>query len=310
MNKNKINKILLIYILFIPLISFNKGNKEKRRKDGGYSNFNQQQGPTNKQITNQYTQKQPSQQINQPIAYQQNIPLNQQIQSPQINNQQTIPVQAKPLYSYNTNTTYDMTNNIETKNGNSLTIVQTLDPKKAAILIAEIYALKQNYEILLEATRHSIVNNFTSVGIDNNHKLRINQKPIRYNYRTRLNDNTFNPKTQIISPNGGYFQAPAPAEIAINPYTGLPVTFQDLVILKELRRLYLNEVMNLLFILSDIEATKFNVQQIYQFAPQKVTSLKTPSTESGYNFNLIRPLWRMPISYITSAHTKTSLNIK
>ncbi len=312
MKKNIINKILLTYILFIPLISFNSNQKRGHGKQkSGYNGDNHArsvplQTTFNQQLPNQYIQ-QTGQNINQPIANQQYISANQQqITTSQINNQQPITAQniSRPLYEYNASTTFDMTKQVETVNGNNLTITKTLDPIKAAILIREIDTLKRNYDMFSEAVQHYVIKYFNLRPPESNIRL-------RYNYSIQLDKSIFDPTKQLINLNNNtYYDAPAPSGTAINPYTGLPVTLQDLVILKEIRRLYINEVHSLLFILANMEANSWNVKQIYQnINPLQIAQLKGKASMLAYDFNVVRALWAFAVVYIGNGEYKTSLNI-
>jgi hypothetical protein len=207
---------------------------------------------------------------------------------------QTINYQQMPLMGRPSDETMRIASHQISTDGRSMTIVEELNPIKAAKLVADIATLKENFKIistiLYETVHKSIL---------------MNPKPTsKFTYR--LDERAFDPTKEILNPNGGFINGVVPQAVAINPYNGKPVTLNDLRHLQETRKLYLNIIQLMLLILGDIVTNEWNVKQIHKYIPletrQKIWNLNIQP--KAYGFNLARPIWKIAIDYVADGKLK------
>jgi len=293
MKKQLVNRILIIYILFnntIMLSGDNKPQKQHKNKTKhSKNNISRPMGMVGQQ------QQLPMN----PIQAQQMVGQNPLMTNPTMLTNTTInriPTNSLPtnnsvpIYTAPANNLMNVTSTQMSNNNMSMTIVEQLDPMKAAQLVADIQTLKQNYKTLSIMLQSSIKIHFSE---------NQNTQPISQKYTFNIAGAIIDPTKQIISSTGNYSNAPTPTLPAINPYTGALVTLLDLPTLTEIRRLYINNIHTLLFALSDIDANQWNVKQMQNYMGRQFQSLSTPAGQPrAYNFNALRPLWKQATDYI------------
>jgi hypothetical protein len=286
MNQTLIKKLFIISIFFNSITPSSNKQNSKLQKRPPHSNTKNM--PIIQQMIQQGVSSLPQQQMMTQQQMQQPMPAINNQTAPQPNTPNNLINMAQNLYSNQAPT--NITSNQIAANGMSMTIVQQLDPIKAAQLVADIYTLQQNYFILSEIIETTISKNF-------NPKINSQQRQSQYTYR--LNDPAFDPTKKIINAAGGYTDAPMPKSTAINPFTGTPITLFDLATLKQIRKLLLNNIQLMLFALGDMDACAWNVQQMISNMPVTKQWLSANANQpNAYSLNALRPLWKQSTDYI------------
>jgi len=313
MNQTLIKKLFIIFIFFnsIAPSSNKKSSKHKQRqpqmntKQHTMTQQMQQQMMAQQQMQQPMTAQQQMQQpMQQPMMAQQPMQqpmpaMNNQI-APQTNTSNNLINMAENLYGNQLPT--NITSNQISSNGMSMTIVQQLDPAKAAQLVADIHVLKKNFNTVSKILEKSIKINFYSDTMPSTETQQLRQEILKF---TQNGMPIFDPKKQILSLTGELTNAPAPKPVAINPYTNTPVTLLDLSILQELRRLLINNIQNILFSIGEIDCHAWNVASMRQYMPGKAFEwIKQPQKNKAYNQNLVRDSWRTSIEYIANGKMK------
>ena len=303
MKTKLIKRILIIYILCNSNIMHNK-SKQKNLHKTEYNNNKNNNHSSNLVAGRPIGMVGPQQLVgqNNSTSVQQIPNQNSFMTNPTMPNNTTmsgIPtLNTNALPTNNSITPYRPSNNYGmsvgsaqmSNNNMSITIVEYLDPIKAAQLVTDIATLKQNYQTLSTMLESSIKTHFSQ-----NQNIK---SPSQYIFN--INSPMLNPTKQIINPTGNYSNAPAPTSgPVINPYTGALVTLLDIPTLTEIRQLYISNIHTLLFALGDIDANQWNVEQMKHYMGQQFQSLSVPAGQPrAYNFNSLRPIWKQATDYI------------
>lgn len=321
MNQKLIKKLFIISILFNSITaSSNKQNSKHQnsKHQNRQTHVNTKQHPMIQPIQQGISMPaQPMQgqiqQQGQPLVPQQvSMQTNQNLQQQQQQQQYNVsPQQNQPTMNiaqnmYNPTQPIMITSNQMAADGMSMSVIQKLDPVKAAQLIADIDTLKKNFVTLSKILEKSIKINFYSDTLPSTETQQLRKEILSF---TQNGMPIFNSTKQILSLTGELTNAPAPQSLAINPYTNMPMTLLDLPILQELRRLLMHNIQNILFSIGEIDCHAWNVGAMRQYMPKQAFEwLKQPQKNKAYNQNLVRDSWRTSIEYIANGKMKIKKN--
>jgi hypothetical protein len=290
MNQSLIKKTFIISLLFSSMVLLGSKQSSKHKTKTSH--------PVTPQIM-QGIQMQPQPMAQPPVppmVTQTMMPTTAPAQPQMIN-------QALPLNNMAAQNLYGnpngmmVTSNQMAGDGMSMTVVQKLDPVKAAQLVADIHTLKKNFVILSDSLKKAITINFYSDTLP--------QPTQQTSAGYSIASGPFDPTKQIINPAGGFTNAPAPQPTAINPFTQMPVTLLDLPMLQEIRRSLLNNIQTMLFAIGDVTCQAWNVNAMRQYMPVQAKEWsKQAAINKAYNQNLVYPAWRKSMEYVMEGKLK------